>query len=963
MGIAGKQGDSEGQSIADRPVIADGAVAAGRVDATEPLRLLYRDLRSGPPGLSAREAARRLVAAGPNELRRSGRRHPARDLIDQLVHPLALLLWVAAGLSVITRTPALVVAIVVVIWLNAIFAFVQEQQGERAVEALKTYLPQRARVLRDGEVTEVDAVTLVPGDVIVISEGDRVCADTRLIEGAVELDTSTLTGEALTVLRSAKSADPGVPYLQSPELAFSGTACTGGEARGLVVRTGMQTELGRIAAMTERVVREPSPLEVQVRRVAWLIAIVAVVAAIAFIPVGVFLAGLSWANSVNFAIGLIVANVPEGLLPTITLALAVSVRDLARQGALVKRLSAVETLGSTSVICTDKTGTLTQNRMQAVIAWARGGEVELSGPAGDRPDLRAHLAEALSRCNTSRLDPERPGRGFGDATDVALLDAARLLGADCDPAARERLRLSMFHFDPLLRLMTTIDAEERGATVHTKGAPEEVLSRCTEEMQPDGSRQPLDDVTRADLVAAVATYAERGLRLLAVAFRDLGDGPVPADRAVAEAGLTWLGFVALLDPARPEVRKAVEECHTAGVRIIVVTGDHRLTAGAIAREVGIGGDAPVTINADELDALSEPEFDEFLLADRELVLARSSPEMKMRVTDALKDAGHVVAMTGDGVNDAPALRRADIGVAMGASGTDVAREASTMVLTDDNFGTIVSAVESGRRTYDNVRKFILYIFAHATPEVVPFLVFALSGGRVPLPITVLQILAIDIGTETLPALALGREPAEPGLMNRPPRPPGEQLIQRGLLLRAWGLLGGISAILVMLGFFWVLLAGGWSPGADVGDGSPLHAAYLQATTMTFMGIVACQVGTAFAARTDRSSLRAIGFFTNRLLLYGIAFELAFTLAIVTIPGLAPALGMELPPAPQLAVLPLFAVIVWGADELVRALRRATGSRRAARKATPAHERAPRAGAEGQRAPTEEPEVDEGAIPR
>ncbi len=899
------------------------------VDATEPLQLLFRELRSGPRGLSEREAARRLVAWGPNGLRRTGSTHPARELLDQLIHPLALLLWVAAGLSVITHTPALVVAIIAVIWLNAIFAFVQERQGEKAVEALQTYLPQRARALRDGHVTEVDAVTLVPGDVIVISEGDRVCADARLIAGALELDTSTLTGEALPVMRSAEGSEPGSPYLHSPNLAFSGTACTGGEARCVVVRTGMQTELGRIAALTELVVREPSPLERQVRTVAWLIALVAVLVAAAFIPLGVFLAGLSWTNSITFAIGLIVANVPEGLLPTITLALAVSVRELARRGALVKRLSAVETLGSTSVICTDKTGTLTQNRMQAVLAWTLGGELSLVGPADDRPEIRARLAETLSRCNTAELDHERPGQGSGDATDVALLDAARTLGASVDPGARERRRRQTFHFDPLLRLMTTVDTEERGSVVHTKGAPEEVLARSVDVMQADGTRRPLDEPALAEVTAAVAAYAERGLRLLAAGFRDLGIEPAPADRSEVERDLTLLGFVALLDPARPEVKGAVEECHAAGVRIIVVTGDHRLTAGEIAREVGIGRGHLVTVNADELDAMTEPDFDAYLAEDRELVLARSSPEMKMRVTDALKAAGHVVAMTGDGVNDAPALRRADIGVAMGASGTDVAREASTMVLTDDDFGTIVAAVRAGRRTYDNVRKFILYIFAHTTPEVVPFLVFALSGGRVPLGITVLQILAIDIGTETLPALALGREPAEPGLMTRPPRPPGERLIRRGLLVRAWVLLGGVSAILVMLGFFWVLIAGGWTLGADVAVGSALHETYLQATTMTFMGIVACQVGTAFAARTDRASLRAVGLLSNRLLLYGIVFELVFTATIVTIPGLAPALGMALPPLEQLSVLPLFALVVWGVDEIVRAIRRALAARRPA----------------------------------
>jgi len=911
----------------DEPTLAS---RTGPIDATEPVRLLLRELRSSPRGLTDREAARRLVSFGPNELRRSARRHPVRELVDQLVHPLALLLWVAAALSLVTHTPVLAVAIVAVIWLNAIFAFVQERQGERAVEALSEYLPQRTSVLRDGRRREIDASDLVPGDVMVVAEGDRVCADARLLTGSLELDTSTLTGEALPVQRSADASDPDVPFLQAPNVVFSGTSCTGGEAQALVVRTGMQTELGRIAAMTEIVEREPSRLEVEVRRVAWLISFVAVGVALAFIPLGVLAAGLSVANSVNFAIGLIVANVPEGLLPIITLALAVAVRDLARKGALVKRLSAVETLGSTSVICTDKTGTLTENRMAAVLSWTRAGETALVPEAlGVAPSaLSERLAEVLSRCNTAELDLAHPGQGMGDPTDVALLDAARTLGADVDPATRAARQVRRYHFDPSLRLMTTVDREPRGVVVHTKGAPEEVLARCTDYLDTDAVTRPLDAAARTVITTATTERAGRGLRLLAMAARDTEpdcvDDTTPRD--VVEAGLTFVGFVALLDPARPEVRGAVEACHTAGVRIIVVTGDHRLTARTIARQVGIGGDDPRTINAAALDDLTEQEFDDFLAQGDELVIARTSPEMKMRVADALQDAGQVVAMTGDGVNDAPALRRADIGVAMGLRGTDVAREAATMVLTDDNFESIVAAVEAGRRVYDNVRKFILYIFAHATPEIVPFLVFALSGGRVPLPITVLQILAIDVGTEILPALALGREPVEPDAMDRPPRPRSERLIRRGLLVRAWLLLGGVSAVLVTGAYFWVLQHGGWVPGADVSVTSPLHETYLQATTMTFLGIVACQVGTAFAARTDRGSLFAIGFLSNRLLLWGIAFEIAFSAALVGVPGLSSALGMAVPPAEALAALPFFAVLVWGVDESVRAVRRGLARR-------------------------------------
>jgi magnesium-transporting ATPase (P-type) len=368
------------------------------------------------------------------------------------------------------------------------------------------------------------------------------------------------------------------------------------------------------------------------------------------------------------------------------------------------------------------------------------------------------------------------------------------------------------------------------------------------------------------------------------------------------------------------VPQAVRECLAAGIRLIVVTGDHGLTAKGIALQVGLATPQTPVVTGGQLDEMSEAELERLLDANRELIFARSSPEAKLRIADALQSQGHVVAMTGDGVNDAPALKRADIGVAMGRSGTDVAREAATMVLTDDNFATIVSAIHAGRQVYDNVRKFIVYIFAHATPEVVPFLIYALSGGRVPLPLTVMQILAIDLGTETLPALALGREPAEPGLMDRPPRRRGQNVIDREMLLRSWLILGGVSAVLVTAGFLFTLVAGGWRPGVDVTSG-PMRTLWHQATTMTFLGIVACQLGTALAARTQHASLRRIGLTSNRLLLWGVAFEVVFAAALVLAPPLGTLFGTSRPAAWQLLALLPMPILVWGVDELWRARRR------------------------------------------
>lgn len=915
--------DVPGDDGADPTAVAESAAPlALEPDPRESIGWLLRDLRARVEGLSEREAARRLIMAGPNELVRRRRRRWLPELAQQLTHPLALLLWVAAGLALLAGTPVLALAIVAVILLNAAFAFLQEQQAERAVEALRRYLPNAARVLRNGRTRAVPARELVPGDVLLVEEGDRISADARLLDGAVEVDLSTLTGESAPVFRSADAPDTRGSPLQVGYLLFSGTACTGGSGRAVVVRTGMHTELGRIAALTERVRREQSPLEGQVKRVAWLIAVVAVVVGLAFLPLGVLVAGLPLVDSVQFAIGLLVANVPEGLLPTITLALAVGVRDLARRGAVVKRLSAVETLGATTVICTDKTGTLTENRMQAVLVWTPTGEYRLDRPG--RPPGSAglrRLGDALALCTNAEIDPAGATPPSGDPTEIGLLQAAQALGADVRRAGREAARVQQFHFDPNRKLMSTVDRNPAGGlALHTKGAPEAVLARAGRVLTADGA-EPLDDGSRADLLRVVDGYAGQGLRLLAVADRPVAEAAPPSRRDAVERDLCLLGLVGLVDPPRAEVPEAVARAHTAGIRVLVVTGDHAITATEVARQVGIGGPGCRTVLGDELDEMTEPRLDELLSGKQEIIFARSSPEAKLRITDALRDAGEVVAMTGDGVNDAPALRRADIGVAMGRSGTDVAREAATMVLTDDDFATIVAAVRAGRRVYDNVRKFILYIFAHAVPEVVPFLVFALSGGAVPLPLTVLQILAIDLGTETLPALALGREPAEPGLMTRPPRPRGEGVIRPVLLGRAWGILGSVSAVLVLAGFLSVLWRAGWHPGAETGVGAPLHHAYVQATTMTFAGIVACQLGTAFAARTEHASLRAIGLTSNRLLLLGIGFEVAFAAAVIYLPPLQPIFGTAALSGGQLALLAPFPLIVWGVDELYRALRR------------------------------------------
>lgn len=876
-------------------------------DLHEPMPAFLRRLRTDRAGLSAREAERRLLAHGPNALPAPRRESAIRSVGVQLVHPLALVLWAAAGLSVVAGTPALSVAIALVIVINAGFSFWQERQAQRAVDALSEFISPSAVAIRDGVRRVIDAATVVVGDVLVIDEGDRIPADARVLEGAVEVDMSPLTGESQPVARTTEDRSGEGDWLASTNLVFSGTLCTEGSSLAVVFATGGQTEIGRIAALSQRQRRDSSPLERQVRSVAWLIAGIGVVVGAAFMPLGM-VAGLSAHDAFLFAVGLLVANVPEGLLPTITLALAVGVRSLARRGSVVKRLSAVEVLGSTNVICTDKTGTLTENRMHAVSYWTLdAGLQSIEGAPG--VDLVA-VATDFAECSVAVRSAS--GVTASDPTETALYELAGQVGIDSDPDDRDRRRRKVFRFSATRRLMSVVQTDGSGGLVLiAKGAPESVLQRSVAIAMHAGSK-PLDAACQRRLLDAVEAMGTDGLRVLAVARRSFD--AEPTDRDVAEQGLTLVGLVGLFDSPRPEVADAVERCHRAGIRVHIVTGDNGATAAHVARQVGLGAAGLMIVNGPELDRMTDTQLDQLLAEGREIVFARSSPEAKLRIADALRTLGNVVAMTGDGVNDAPALHRADIGVAMGRSGTDVARESATMVLTDDNFATIATAVEEGRRVFDNVQKFILYIFAHAIPEIVPFLVFALAGGLVPLPLTVMQILAIDLGTETLPALALGREPAEPGLMDRAPRSRGERVVDRSLLFRAWGFLGAISAVLVMGAFFFTLWRAGWSPGDPTSPGRPLHHAYVQATTASFVGIVACQIGTAFASRTDVASLRAVGLVSNPLLLWGVAFEIAFTATLIAVPGVTAVFNTTMLPWSTLALILPFPLVVWGLDE-------------------------------------------------
>lgn len=897
----------------------------------------YQELNTSPKGITEEEASQRLETYGLNKLGEVKRTPLIYKFLANLYNLLAILLWVGAVLAFISGLSVLGWAIIAVIIVNAIFAFFQEYKAERATEALKQLLPSYAKVLREGEIKKILAEEIVPGDVLVLEEGDNISADGRLTD-AFEMRTinAAFTGESVPV---RKSTDPileaNIHITQAPNLVFAGTSVASGTGRAVVYATGQKTEFGKIANLTQTIPTERSPLEKEVGRATQIVAALAIGGGIILFLVSIFITNLGITASLLFAIGIIIANVPEGLLPTLSLSLAIGVQRMVKKHALIKKLSSVETLGSTTVIATDKTGTLTQNEMTVREIWVDGRVLEVTGvgyePVGEFnvngqsltiEDIRKYdlLWRTASFCTTSRLLPPGDGRRnwgiVGDPTEAALLVAASKSGFSIDEEFKKYPRVFLLPFESARKRMSSIhEVSEKIDLACVKGAPKETLN-LSDAIRLNGNVVPLTEEMRVEIMKANDDFARRGLRVLGIAYRELEPG-IGYTAATVEKNLVFLGLMAMQDPPRPEVGHAVYVAQKAGIRIVMITGDYGLTAESIARKIGIIiSENPRIITGTELDTMSEKDL-ETALYTGEVIFARVAPEHKLKIVSAFKDRGEVVAVTGDGVNDAPALKRADIGVAMGITGTDVAKEASEMVLTDDNFASIVAAIEEGRAVFDNIKKFITYILAHLTPEIVPFVLFAISGGAIPLGITVLQILAIDLGTETLPALALGVETAEPGIMERPPRKKGEGIIDRSLLFRGYIFMGLIEAILVGGFFFVVLYSGGWRLGTpDISNpASPLYSLYLTATTVTFIGIVGMQLGTVFASRTNRASVFEIGLLSNRWILYGIGFELLIAAAIVYVPFLQRIFGTA-PVELNVWLISLsFGVVLFFAEEL------------------------------------------------
>jgi sodium/potassium-transporting ATPase subunit alpha len=848
-------------------------------------------LGSSDQGLSDEEAARRLAEFGPNELRAGDRPRLLPMLARQVSHFLAILLWAAASLAFVAHwlnpgegMDLLGWAIVGVIAVNALFSFFQEYRAERAVMALRRLLPNLVKVVRSGEVREAPASGLVPGDLLLLEEGDRVPADGRIISAAqFRVNDASLTGESVPRMRRPEAVAGGT-LLDSPNVVFAGTDVVSGTARVVVFATGMNTEFGKIAHLTSGLDSEMSPLQREIVKVTRVIAAFSIATGVGFFGLGVVIGRSFWDNFV-FAVGILVANVPEGLLPTVTLALAVGGQRMAQRRVLIKNLPAVETLGCATVICTDKTGTLTENRMTVARVYLDGRTSDVSegrlpgGPGGpvlaDRLGSWSALVAIASGCNNARRG--RSGAGaeptfVGDPTEVALLEFVSASGlAPPAPGAR----VQEFPFDADRKRMTTVHLLPDGRRVaYVKGAPELVLPLCRRSLC-NGREVPLDDDERASIVEQLNTFAGEALRVLALALRELPGDASAWSMMDVERDLTFVALVAMMDPPRPEVPEAVARCKKAGIKVIMVTGDNSRTAAAVARAIGVvGAGNPLIVEGRQAEAMSDDEL-RAALASPEIIFARMTPAQKMRVVTILKEMGHVVAVTGDGVNDAPALKKADIGIAMGIAGTDVAKEAADIVLLDDNFASIVNAVEEGRAVYDNIRKFVTYILASNVPEIVPYLAFVLF--RVPLLLTVVQILGIDLGTDMLPALGLGAEPPDAGTMAREPRSRDERLLNLPLLARSYLFLGPIEAAAAMGAGLWYLTDAGWTWGTPLPPRSPLS---MEATTVAFAAIVLCQVANVFVCRSPRAPSLSFGLATNRLLVWGVAVELLLLAVIV-----------------------------------------------------------------------------------
>lgn len=874
---------------------------------------VFEALETSAEGLTQAVAETRVSLYGQNILSQQKKDPVWEKLLHELIRPPALVLLIVGLIAMLAQDAILALIIWSIIFVNMGFSFWREYRAEQAIEKLREILPSFAHVIREGVESYIPSSELVPGDVLILAEGDHIAADARVIEEyGLRTNNATLTGEAIPSRKTADAShQPGISELDRPNLIFAGTSVASGTGRAVVITTGMSTQFGRIAHLTQSIAEEPTPFQRELQHLskftAWIAAGIGAVVAV----VGYFSLDFPLKEVILLALGIVIAIIPEGLVATLTLSLAAAVQRLAQRGVLTKKLSTVEKLGQVSVICTDKSGTLTQNQMTVRDIWVAGHRLKVTGvgyePVGNfvpNPTGRAwendllSLLEVACSCNNSRLNPpsiEHPGwTSLGDQTEAALKVAARKEGILEDAVNRILPRIHEIPFDARRKRMTTIHREVNREIAFVKGAPREVLQLCTKVLK-YGQVISLTQPMRMEILAANDEYARGALRVLALARRDLPPRSGSYTAEGVEQDLTFLGLMAMMDPPRPQVEKAVQICREADIRIVMITGDYGLTAESLARRVGmLTTQNSIILTGAELDDLSDVALQELL--DKEVLFARMAPEHKMRLVSAFQARGDVVAVTGDGVNDAPALRKADVGISMGLIGTDVAKEAADIILTRDDFGAITAAIEEGRGIYDNIRKFITYIFSSNIPEIMPFIMKA-SFPLLPLALIVRQILAIDLGTDMFPALALGMERPEPDVMKHPPRPRTQPLLDRGILWRAFWL-GMIEATLCFTEFLAVFLIAGHVHRIGLASLAPLaklvdmnsilsfEQTALLAGTVYFAGVVISQVGNALACRSDRARSTSLGWLSNKYLWLGILLEIAGILAIIYIPFFA-----------------------------------------------------------------------------
>ncbi len=876
---------------------------------------VLKEFESAHEGLTEVEARRRLEHFGPNELKTEERASPVKLFLDQFKNILIIILLIATGLSILVgeTVDALIIAVIVV--FSAGLGFFQEYRAERALDALKKMLQATITVLRDGKEQEMETSRVVPGDVLVLEAGDRVPADARLIMSAsLRCDEAPLTGESVPVAKHIEALGEDVSVPDRKNTVYTGSIVTYGRGRAVVTATGMGTEFGKIAREVSAVKTEKTPLEKRTAEIGkWLglaalaiCALVIGVSTVRQVSAGAFTLE-SMITMLMFGVALAVAAVPEALAAIVTGALAIGMHEMAKRNALVRKMPAVETLGSTTVICTDKTGTLTKGEMTVRKLYTGGKYVEVTG-AGYEPVGEFLTGEALSvdknplsglllcglLCNDAGL-VEIDGKWNikGDPTEAALVVAARKAGLKRGVMREEFKRVGEVPFSSERKLMTTVHESPRGRVAYIKGAHEVVLERCSQVMNADGSVAPLKDNQKAEIEEGNTRMAEVALRVLALAQRGL-DG-VTDEGEDMERELVFLGLVGMMDPPRPEAIDAVQVCKDVHMKPVMITGDHKITALAVAREMGIYNDGDLELTGKELEAMSDEEFE--AVVDRVSVYSRVSPVDKLKIVRAWKKRGEVVAMTGDGVNDAPALKHADIGIAMGITGTDVAKEAADIVLSDDNFATIVLAIERGRWIYDNIKKYLTFLLRCNITEVLVIGGVVLVMGPEFLPLLPAAILYVNLATDGLPALALGVSPPDPDIMQRPPRRPSESVFSKDV--RTFMLMAVAIEFPV---FLWVFFHS--QPDME-----------LARTRMFFMFIV-IELAIALNFRSMHYSIFKAP--PHKWLVIALVWEIALIAGLMQVPAVRDAFGVVMPAAPDIAAMAGFGLLIIVAMELTKA---------------------------------------------